>query len=306
MKHLTRQVHALALGLSCCVAVGSMAVASPDRTSSSMRFSGDLAYRALVDQVRMGPRVPGTPGHDRTLAYIENRVRGLANEVRRETFFHDGHAMTNLVARLAPGRGSPVLVAAHWDTRRWCDQDLDPRYRDRPGPGANDGASGASVLIELARVLSSCSLTREVRLVWLDGEDWGRETEDMFLGARAYVARHRKDPPMWGLLLDMVGEREVQIPREAFSQERAPVLLEAVFRRARELGLSGTFPDRSGEAVLDDHLIFLDAGIPVVDLIDFDYPEWHTHSDTPRHCAPSSLERVGALVLSCLIDPVVP
>ena len=260
----------------------------------------------LVAQVEGGPRIPGSPTAARTLMRIEQKVRRWVPEVRREPFSHAGNRMMNLVARLAPGKGRPVMVAAHWDTRRWCDRDPDPRWRDRPLPGANDGASGAAILVELARVLSPHLLEREVRLVWLDGEDWGHRAEDMFLGARAYTRRHAQDLPEWGILLDMVGEREVRIPRERLSEEGAPGLLRAIFHRARQLGLSATFPDVPGESVMDDHTVFLDRGVPVVDLIDFDYPEWHTHDDTPARCSPDSLEQVGRLVMSCILDPPLP
>jgi hypothetical protein len=292
-------------GLAIAVSLTASAAALADVRVPGT-FSGPRAMAELVAQVQAGPRIPGTPSAARTLTRIERQVRTWVRDVRREPFEHEGQRMTNLVARLAPGRGRPILVAAHWDTRRWCDRDPDPRWQATPLPGANDGASGAAVLVELARALSGHPLEHEVRLVWFDGEDWGREADDMFLGARAHLRAHLDDPPDWGILLDMVGERGARIPREGFSEAQAPGLLRAIYRRARTLGLSGTFPDVPGQAVLDDHTVFLDRGIPVVDLIDFDYPEWHTHGDTPDRCSAESLEDVGRLVMSCILDPPVP
>lgn len=270
-------------------------------------ISGGAAFRHLEAQVALGPRVPGTDAHSKAIAYFEAELRRHTPQVALERFSaRDGSrtlALTNVVAVFSPGKGDPAMVAAHWDSRPRSEQDPHPADRNRPTPGANDGASGAAVILELARALKASPPPREIRLVLFDGEDWGDTPETMFYGSREYVRRHRGDLPAWGLLLDMVGDKDLSILREAYSDARARALTDRVFKTARAMGYGAVFPDRGGPAIEDDHLPFLDQGVPFVDLIDFDYPHWHTVHDLPSQCAPSSLEAVGNVTLRLLLAP---
>lgn len=267
-------------------------------------FSGAAAMRHLEAQVAFGPRVPGSAAHTACLTYLERQFRATGARVTRERFtarVPEGTLqLTNLVATLGAGRGDPVVVGAHWDSRPRSEQDPHPEHRTLPTPGANDGASGVAVLLELARVLGASPSAREVRLVAFDGEDWGESPATMFFGSRAYVARHRAELPRWGVLLDMVGRTGARFPREGFSWTRARPLSDRVVTTARRLGHASTFPDEVGPEVVDDHLSFLDAGVPMVNLIAFDDPNWHTVHDLPGECSPTTLERVGRVVLDLL------
>jgi Zn-dependent M28 family amino/carboxypeptidase len=270
-------------------------------------LSGARAYQLLRDQVAMGPRVPGSAAHERAIAYYVAALRRLTPAVSLEPFEADDGEhrlhLTNVVAVFGQGRGDPAMLAAHWDSRPRSERDPDRARRAMPTPGADDGASGVAVCLEVARALAGQTLPREVRIALWDGEDWGISLDTMFYGSRYYVSRHAADLPRWGILLDMVGGRHLRVPREAFGDERARGLADRVYRMADELGLARQFPDRSGPAIYDDHLPFLDHRVPFIDLIDFDSPHWHTTRDLPEDCAPESLERVARLAYEVLATP---
>lgn len=276
-------------------------------SAQAMPFSGAAVFRDLEAQVAFGPRVPGTLAHDRCLTYLEAELRKTTPHVVREPFSVEDEgrtlSMTNLVATFRPGVGHAAMLAAHWDSRPRSEHDEHPEHRALPTPGADDGASGVAVLLEVARALRAAPPDSEVRLVCFDGEDWGTTIDTMFYGARAYVRRHRDSLPAWGVLLDMVGDRTLRIPREGFSSTQAPELTNRVFQTAKRMGYGTYFPDTLGPEIYDDHLPFLDQGVPFVDLIDFDYPYWHTIHDVPDACSPSSLAVVGNLVLAVLHPP---
>jgi len=166
--------------------------------------------------------------------------------------------------------------------------------------GANDGASGVAILLEIARVLRAAPPQVGVIVLMLDGEDYGPDVDAMFLGSRYFGQNIVPERPAWGILLDMVGDRDLQIPRELISEQRAATVNRRVWTAARELNRP-EFLDRDGMPIMDDHVFLNDAGIPTVDLIDFSYGPnhgwWHTHEDTPDKCSAASLEAVGQVVL---------
>jgi Zn-dependent M28 family amino/carboxypeptidase len=195
-------------------------------------------------------------------------------------------------------------VGAHYDTRPRSDRETDPARAALPLIGANDGASGTAVLLHLAELLAAAPPPAGVDLLFFDVEDYGREGDlaHYCLGS-ARLARTWDEfgGPLAGgrprglVLLDMVGKRDLAIPMEGYSLRMAEPWTRALFARAAELGLDA-FVSEPGPAVYDDHVPFLQAGIPAVDLIDFDFPEWHTQRDVPAACSPASLEAVGRLV----------
>ncbi len=270
------------------------------------KVSGEAAFRHLERQVAFGARVPGTEAHQKALDYFLAEFKRYTPNVAAEAFtVKDGDRtlkLTNVVATFAPGKGDPAMLAAHWDSRPRSDQDPHAEHQNTPTPGANDGASGVAVLLEVARALKAAPPPREVRLVLFDGEDWGDSPDTMFYGSREYVRRHRSALPKWGILLDMVGDRNLRIPRESFSSTQARSLTDRVFATARRLGYGSVFVNQDGPQIYDDHLPFIEAGVPFVDLIDFEYDHWHTVHDVPAECSPKSLQAVGNVVLKVLSE----
>jgi Zn-dependent M28 family amino/carboxypeptidase len=250
--------------------------------------------------------VPGSPGaacgRDHILGVLRRYApRVAAQEFRvRDPYGPDSLRLVNLLAHFHPERPARVLLGAHWDSRPWADRDTGTS-RDLPVPGANDGASGVAVLLELARHLAVWDPGLGVDLVFFDGEDYGREgdLEHYLIGSRYFVANMGAYRPRAMLLLDMVGQRDLRIPMEGNSLAAAPELTRLVFSVAESLGAPGFVSER-GLPVLDDHVPFLRAGIPAVDLIDLDDPVWHTRRDLPEHCSPASLESVARVVLHVL------
>ncbi|MDQ7051613.1 MAG: M28 family peptidase [candidate division KSB1 bacterium] len=196
-------------------------------------------------------------------------------------------------------------MAAHWDSRPWADQDPDSANHNKPVPGANDGASGVAVLLEIARVLKQNPPPVGVDIVLFDGEDLGSEGyPDTYAAGAQYFAQKKSVhyAPYLGILLDMIGDRELQIYREANSVRYAPAVVDLVWNYAARLGISNFYNPVRHE-VFDDHVPLLNVGIPCIDLIDFDYPYWHTVHDTPDKCSPESLEKVGRVVLAVIYNP---
>jgi hypothetical protein len=212
--------------------------------------------------------------------------------------------MWNLVARFRAAEPRRLLFAAHWDTRAWADRDPDPARRSDPVPGANDGASGVAVLLEVARSLKAAAPPVGVDLVLFDGEDQGTDEapDGWCQGARRYAAVAPGPAPEHAVLLDMVGDRDLRIPWEGYSAARAPETLAWFFARATRLAPEVFVPEE-GRPVFDDHVPLLDAGIPAIDVIDFEYAYWHTVSDLPEQVSAASLEAVGKVVLSLVREP---
>ncbi len=270
-------------------------------------FDGERAFRHLEAQVAFGPRVPGSDGHRECLEFLRTHLAERADRVAVHSFEAlsplDSSSVTfhNIVAVFRPEERRRILFGAHWDTRRVADRDPDPERRAKPVPGANDGASGVAVLLEIATALAAKPPSIGVDLVLFDGEDDGAHDrpETFALGSQAFVRDHPDYRPGYAVILDMVGRRGTRIAREANGEAAAPQLVHAVWSVAKEEKLTA-FVDSAGAAVMDDHIAFLAAGIPAIDLIDLADPAWHTASDLPANCAPESLAQVGRLVLALI------
>lgn len=276
------------------------------------RFDGSKAYNYLIAQTNFGPRVANTQAHRNCLQYLENELRQYADAVTLQSFsqkWYDGKTLnlTNIIASFNQDASRRILLCAHWDSRPWADLDPDPKNRDKPILGANDGASGVAVLLEIARHLKAQPPTVGIDIVLFDGEDYGKESDlsNFLLGSR-YFARNLPPgfSPMFGILLDMVGDAELEIPKERSSLRFAPDVIEMVWEAARDAG-STVFIDDVGPEVYDDHLPLNQAGIKTINLIDFHYPDashryWHTLEDTPDKCSPQSLEEVGKTLMQLI------
>jgi hypothetical protein len=274
------------------------------------RFDGERAMELLNELCALGPRVPGSEAHAAALAFLADHLSVTAGEVEREDFpaasppYPSGVQLTNVVARFAPERTPRVLLGAHWDSRPRADQDPDSTRHDEPVLGANDAASACAVLLHLGELFKEEPPAVGVDLVFFDGEDGGiqEQSETYCLGSREHVRRLRPPYPGYVIVVDMVGDRELTIYAEAHSVVNAGEIVRMVWGRAAHLGISEFSPEIRYE-VYDDHVPFIEAGIPAIDIIDFHYPYWHTVEDTPDKCSPRSMELVGEVLTSLLYEP---
>ncbi|MEE2847261.1 MAG: M28 family peptidase [Gemmatimonadota bacterium] len=283
---------------------------APGPTPGSPGFDGLRAYALVEKQVAFGPRVPGAPGHQAQLDWMLARLDSLAPEVVSDTFEHissagDSLVLVNVMARFRPELDRRIVLLTHWDTRPTSDKAADPERRGDPIPGANDGGSGTAVLLELAALMADVPPPLGIDLLFVDGEDFGPTGDDMYLGALRYARQiasgdHVGARPLYGLLLDMVGDADPSFPVEAHSAERASVVVRKVWRAAARLGLSEFFPEAVAGRLYDDHVPLIEAGLPTADLIDFTYgPDnayWHTPDDVPANVSAATLGMVGRVV----------
>ncbi|MEJ2204305.1 MAG: M28 family peptidase [Gemmatimonadota bacterium] len=292
----------LVLPVAACVGPAGNGGPTPGRPS----FEGSVALQLVERQVAFGPRVPGRQGHATQLAWMIARLDSLDVDLTADTFRHitvvgDTLTLTNVLARFRPEESRRIVLLTHWDTRPTSDQADTEEARRQPVPGANDGASGTAVLLHLAGLLHEAPPPLGVDLLFVDGEDYGPGIEDMFLGARRYASLlPDRDRPVYGVLLDMVGDIDAGFPVEANSARHASLVVRKIWRAARRLGYDAFFPEGVGEAVYDDHVPLIEAGLPTANVIDLRYgPQnayWHTPQDTPEHVSASTLGMVGEVV----------
>jgi len=276
-------------------------------SSSPQKFDGEGAFVNLLEQCQFGPRNPGSEGHQRAREYLLDKLRRHTNFIKIQDFVYLDQKqkielkLTNIIASFYPNKRNRVLFCAHWDTRPFADKDSDTALQAEPILGANDGASGVAILLEIARVISRNEPKWGVDIILFDGEDGGREGDlDGFCLGSKYFAKNMGDyQPEFGILLDMVGDRDLTVYQEGYSSRYAKKFVDLVWSRAKSLGLS-CFKDSVKYFIYDDHIPLLSAGILVIDLIDFDYPFWHTTSDTPDKCSPESLQKIGDLLVDIL------
>jgi hypothetical protein len=270
-------------------------------------FDSTRAYRYLKEQCAFGPRDPEGEGHRRAIPYFMAHFQGLGLSIKQQPFVHtdmrDGRKipMVNFIVAV-PGKNAkrkPILFCAHWDSRPRADQEASEMLSSRPIIGANDGASGVAVLMELGNMLKKKAPQQTVYLALFDGEDYGREgsLDEYFLGARWFADNLPVAGFEYALLFDMVGDKDLHLPIEQNSMKQSPQITSGIWARAKALGL-GAFESRIGMAVWDDHMPLQAKGIPAIDVIDFDYPAWHTQGDTPDKCSAHSLGVVGRLAAS--------
>ncbi|MCH7472435.1 M28 family peptidase [bacterium] len=264
-------------------------------------FDAANAWRHLHKQVTFGPRVPGTPGHTACRRYLEQELLAVCDTVQKQEFSlklgADTLNMTNLIGRFDEEAPRRIILAAHWDTRPTADNNP-PGQRNQPISGANDGASGVAILLELARVFHEHPPPVGVDIVLFDGEDYGPGLEMMFLGSKHFAQRlgvSQVRSYNYGILLDMVGDSNLDIHPENNSEAVATLVYRVAYELSRELGYSA-FKKSGAYTISDDHLPLIERGIKIYDFIDFNYPYWHTTKDTEDKCSSDSLEAVGRTV----------
>jgi hypothetical protein len=268
-------------------------------------FDEQRAWEHLIKQCAFGPRNPGSKAHKNCYDYLTEELGKYASSVQGQPFIaidpytKETYGLSNILATFWPDRSRRLFLCAHWDSRPWADQDPDPDKRKDPIVGANDGASGVAILLEIARCVAAKDPGIGIDIVLFDGEDMGREgrLDEYCLGSERYARNMSYPLPEAAVLLDMVGDADLYIPQELYSRMAASDLLNEIFTVAGELG-ENVFDSRSGQAVYDDHIHLLKAGVEAVNLIDFDYEYWHTVQDIPENCSPESLGSVGRVVLT--------
>lgn len=273
---------ALRRAVLCCLA---LAACGPIRQARP--FDGQRAYELVAQQVAFGPRIPGTPAHQRAGEWIEEHLRKAGWQVKVQSFSYRGIELRNFIARGGPNEEPALVLGAHYDTRPQATRDpVDP---SGPVPGANDGGSGVAVLLELAAAMPPHSLRRPVWLVFFDAEDSGGIDGWEWIVGSSHFVETLEQEIAGAVIVDMVGDADLRLPLELNSSAS---LQQPIWRIAAELGYTA-FASAAGPSLLDDHTPFLQAGIPAVDIIDFDYPAWHTQADTLDKISPLSLEQVG-------------
>lgn len=259
-------------------------------------FDGENAYAYLVEQCEFGPRPPGSQNLSDCRQFIVNTLESSNWTVLLQNFTYLDTQCSNIIAKTSTVSTASLILGAHYDTRPNATSDA-LANQSKPIIGANDGASGTAVLLELAQILPA-SIKDTIELVFFDAEDSGGINGwDWIRGSTHYVnelTSSRKVSINAMILVDMVGDMNLQIPREASSTDS---LQNEVWEIAKTMGYDDTFLDRAGSSILDDHRPFLDAGIPALDIIQNPFPwYWHTLEDTPDKCSAESLQIVGEVL----------
>lgn len=271
------------------------------------------AWWYLERQISFGPRNPGSVGHVQVREFLRSELLNYADSVEVQEFEviyeGKGYEMASISAFFKSASGEPepyIILAAHFDTRPQAEHDPDPSLRNNPITGANDGASGVAVLMEIAGVLATRRPPVPIRLVFFDGEDFGPSADTMFLGSRRLAEIIDPSEVRYTILLDMVGDAELDIFMEGYSYMYAPQLVDAVWASAASMGYESVFHDEVKYWILDDHIPFINRGIQAIDIIDFDYPYWHTTGDTIDKCSKESLNVVRDVVLDVVFSSPIP
>ncbi len=271
-----------------------------------IQFNGEVALSYVEAQMAFGPRVPNTEGHRQTGDWILEQLQQRVDSVEVQAFTHvtsDGDTLQlrNFIGKIKPDLTDRVLFLAHWDTRPFADKSSNMAQRQMPVPGANDGASGVAVLLRLADELKIEPPIFGVDLLFVDGEDYGDfgADQDVLIGSR-YFAANLADgyQPLFAVLFDMVGDANARFEKEWNSVNRAPEVVERVWRKANELGHGRTFLGSVGGAITDDHIPLLDVGIRAIDIIHTPLPPYHhTTEDTIDKLSARSLAIVGSVAV---------
>ena len=275
------------------------------------KFDSNKAFTYLVKQCEFGPRNPGSSGHLEFSNYLEAFLSELEGKLIVQEFIYI-EPITNMerngknfIIQFNENAEYRLLLGAHWDTRSLSDQDEEIENQSLPVLGANDGASGTSVLMELATIISEKNPEIGIDIVFFDAEDGGfsGQPETFALGSRFFAENLPIVKPNFAIIVDMVGDKNLSIPIERISYNIAPEKVKEIWNLAEELSLPA-FKKTIDLEIYDDHVPLWEvAAIPAIDIIDFQYPNmfynhWHTQRDTPENCSPQSLGQVGNLLVN--------
>lgn len=279
-------------------------------TLAAPRFDESKAWDFLIKQVEFGPRLPGSPEHKRAQNLILSTLSECGFSTCTQQFTAYAPLLgkhvegVNIIGIKSPSASRlPVVISAHYDTRPRADMDPVAERRFQPIPGANDGASGVAVLLGIAEAFRETSCPRPLALVFFDLEDSGvpDDVTGYCLGSRFMVEHPPACLPNFelGINLDMVGKKNLRLTQELYSLRAAPREMESLWDIGARTA-PGIFVKRQGMAIYDDHVPFLEKGKKFINLIDFDYPQWHTMDDSVEQCSSQSLKAVGETILQFL------
>lgn len=267
---------------------------------SQVEFDGKNAFVYAQSQVDFGPRTPGSEAHQKTIEFIKEELYSFGWNVDNQSEEVNGYLIQNIVGKYPSTTKEPwIIIGAHYDSRFYANKDPDSSKRLQPVVGANDGASGVAVLLELARVIPP-DLNKNIWFVFFDAEDQGNiEGWDWILGSRSFVTTLENKPDAV-IILDMIGDKDLNVFYEGHSDVN---LQKEIWNIAANLGYGEYFIPELRYSILDDHVPFIENGIPAIDVIDFDYPYWHTSEDTIDKLSPESLEIIGKTIYHWLLVP---
>ncbi len=290
----------------------------PPKETYSIVFNEDSAYQYVQDQVDFGPRVPGTMAHGECAIYLQNQLAKFCDTAFTQHgniagFRNLNIEIKNVIGVFNPEKSKRILLCAHWDTRPQADED--PDNPTEPADGANDGASGVGVLIEIARQLQAQRPDAGVDIVFFDAEDMGERqgrAETWCLGSQYWAKNPHQENYVarYGILLDMVGPKDAVFAVEGHSWQFAKPYVIDVWQKAASLGHGGTFVNYQGGSLVDDHyFINTIIGIPTLDIIHYNASDktgfgdfWHTHKDNMESIDKKSLNAVGETLLKAVFD----
>lgn len=310
-------IFSLVLILSSCKKEEEVTVSEPLfeilLSKSIPEFNADNAYEFIAKQVSFGPRNPGSAGHRQTLLFLQTELKKYADEVTLQNFSYTGYDgerldLTNIIGKFNPGSKNRILFCAHWDTRPRAELDEDEGKRANPILGANDGASGVAVLLELARLLSENKPGYGIDIIFFDGEDYGHEGDlaNYCLGSKYFALNLPAGyKPAFGILLDMVGDKEAKFFKEGYSVQYAPEIVDLVWSIANQLN-AGMFINNSYGLIYDDHIPLNQAGLKTINIVDAQLighstdierrKYWHTHKDDLNNIGKETLQQVGEVI----------
>jgi glutaminyl-peptide cyclotransferase len=289
----TRFVFILVITIIILIAIPVIYIGTRGRTA---QFDGQRAYDDVKKQLSFGPRTLDSTAHAQAVEWITSQLKEADWQVETQETVLSGQPVVNIIAKRGEG-SSWIIIGSHYDSRPTADRDPNPANRKLPVPGANDGASSTAALLELARVIPQ-DLEKQVWLVFFDAEDTGSVSGAGWANGSEYFVSQLQGKPDSVIVLDMIGDKNLDIYMEGNSDES---LNREIWGVAKQLGYSQFIPQYKYN-IIDDHIPFVNAGIRAADVIDFNYPAWHTTSDTIDQISPESLKVVGDTILKWLLQ----
>ena len=280
------------------------------------KSDSSLIFSYVEKQLENGPRVVGSRAHQLTKEFFLTSLRQYTDKIETQDFELVGYdneklALTNIIAKFNPDAKKRIFICGHWDSRPRSEQETDEKLQKQPVMGANDGASGCAIMLELARLMKTKQPEIGVDLIFLDGEDYGKSSDlTMFcLGSKYFAANVKEYSPEFGILLDMVGDKEAQFYQEQNSIIFGGEIVELVWEAARNIG-AGTFVSMQGSSIYDDHIPLNQAGLKTIDIIDASLVGadksvgrrhyWHTTHDTIENISSKTLGEVADVLLNVI------